>query len=339
MSIIRNRITKKFTTIPNRIIIDGNLTHGAFRVYSYLLSKPDGWKVINTDIQEQLNIKQSQTMANYWKELISTGWISRCRIKDNAGKIIGGYDYELNESPILPSNQSMEPAILGNIHNVEKPYYGKIINRENPQYINNTKEQEQNKTDLSNTYPPTPKNGQNKTEGVIVVLPKQIKQISHEFTEAELQAINSWVKYKSSKATPLTAQQMELTLNILKAHKAAKFDIVYMIHQSITGNYRKIMDPTNACIAKMVKVINSKYQSIDYIIPQTENEKNELWNYLKCCYINKIDPRTGNHMTKEQIFHIGRHFKLGLSNRINQDKYIYIHEIETGISLLEQAIG
>lgn len=73
MSIIRNKITKKFTTVPNLIIIDDKLSHGAFRVYSYLLSKPDGWKVINSDIQQKLNIRQAQTLANFWKELTNSG--------------------------------------------------------------------------------------------------------------------------------------------------------------------------------------------------------------------------------------------------------------------------
>ena len=182
MSIIHNRITKKFTTIPNRIITDGKLSHGAFRIYSYLLSKPDGWKVINSDIQEQLNIKQAQTLANYWKELINSGWISRYRIKDSNGKIIGGYDYELNEFPVIPPSHDMETTTLGNNHNMENPYYGKSVNRENPQYISNTKEQEQNKTD-----------------GVIGRGSEQIKQFGYEFTEAELQAINSWAKHKASK--------------------------------------------------------------------------------------------------------------------------------------------
>ena len=160
MSIIRNRITKKFTTIPNLIILDSKLSSGAFRVYAYLLSKPNGWKVINSDIQKQLNIRQTQTLANYWKELISLGWISRCRVKDNSGKIIGGFDYELNERPVT---QNVEATTLSNNHNMEKPQCGKSINRENPQYINNTKEQEQNKTDLINTYSPTPLTNQNKT--------------------------------------------------------------------------------------------------------------------------------------------------------------------------------
>lgn len=340
MSIIRNRITKKFTTIPNLIILDGKLSHGAFRVYAYLLSKPNGWKVINSDIQKQLNIRQTQTLSNYWKELISLGWISRCRAKNDSGKIIGGFDYELNERPVT---QDVEVTNLGNNHNMENPQCGKTINRENTQYINNTKEQEQNKTNSTN--PPTltlsTDSAVCKTDtGVIGVWLDQVKRLDCQFTSYELQAIGEWAKYKYSITKSISVQQIEITLKSLKVHKEANFDIVYMIHQSIIGNYRKIMDPTNACIAKpMATTVNRTYLGKDYIVPRTENEKNELWDYLKCCYMNQKDPRTGQLMTKEQIQHIGKHFRLGLSQGINQDRYIYINEVETNISLLEQNIG
>lgn len=340
MSVIRNKITKKFTTIPNLIIIDSKLSHGAFRVYSYLLSKPDGWKVINADIQEQLNIKQAQTLANYWKELISSGWISRHRLKDKEGKIIGGYDYELNEYPVL---HNMEATISGNNHNMENPQYGKSINRENPHSLNNTKGQEQNKTEPNNTNPPNPLLIQEPSKTKSGIIGEWLNQVEYQgcqFTDAEIQAINAWASYKTAKAETISIQQIDLTLKSLAAHKTARYDIVYMIHQSITGGYRKIMDPTNACIAKpAAKVVNCRYQAQDYIIPQTQAEKNDLWNYLKCSYMNKNDPRTGQPMTNGQISHIGKHFKRGLSQGINQDRYIYLNEAETGVSLLEQAIG
>ncbi len=126
MSVLRNKIIKKYTSVPNQIVIDGQLSHGAFRVFIYLLSKPDGWTVVNTDIQKQQSIKQSQTLANYWKELITSGWISRNRIKNEDGKIAGGFDYELNEYPVL---SNVDSSILGNNHIMEDPQYGKSVNQ------------------------------------------------------------------------------------------------------------------------------------------------------------------------------------------------------------------
>jgi hypothetical protein len=332
MSVTRSKLTKKFTAVPNAIITDHNLSSGALRVYLYLLSKPDGWKVINADIQNQLNIKQAQTLANFWKELIILGWVTRSRVRDKDNKIRGGYDCKLNDVPVL-ADGNVEDATLGNIHNMEKPHYGKSVNMENPQYINNTKKE--NKTDLNNTNPPTP---EIKTGMGDKFWLKQVEQLNLEFTNSEIQTLDEWIKYKSS-TKPLSAYQIELTLKLLAEHKKDGFNIVNMIHKSIASGYSKIMEPTTACIQKTSdREVNSKYKSPEYILPRNEAEKKELWNYLQRCYFNKIDPRNGKPMTSEQISHVGRHFKNGLSQRVSQDKYIYINEVETGVCLLEQKL-
>jgi len=81
----------KFTQIPDKIMLDTNISHGAFRVYCYLFSKPDGWDYFSNDIKKKLNIKKDHTIANYLKELRENNWVERKRnIKTN------GYDYILN---------------------------------------------------------------------------------------------------------------------------------------------------------------------------------------------------------------------------------------------------
>ena len=168
---------------------------------------------------------------------------------------------------------------------------------------------------------------------------KIVMQSNLQFTITEINAIEQWFVYKIGNNKSLTTCQIELTLKSLAQHKQLNYDIVYMLNQSIIGGYGKIMDPTKACIAKPpAKEVNSKYQAKDYIIPRSEIDKKELWHYLRGCYHNKIDPRTGIAMTKEQISHIARHFKSGLSQDINQDKYIYLHEVEKGISLFDQPL-
>lgn len=84
------------------------------------------------------------------------------------------------------------------------------------------------------------------------------------------------------------------------------------------------MEPTTACIQKASdREVNSKYQSPEYILPRNEAEKKELWNYLQRCYHNMIDPRNAKPMTNEQISHIGKHFKRGLS----EYKFISIYRL------------
>lgn len=115
MGVIRNKLKNKYLTLPNEIIEDVRISSGAFRVFCYISSKDDGWIVRNKDIQKRLNIKQAQTLANYYKELCESGWISRVRATDKNGNFLGGFDY----------------------HIMDKPYYGKSLITENPQLRKN----------------------------------------------------------------------------------------------------------------------------------------------------------------------------------------------------------
>lgn len=128
MAIVRNRLKKMFTTVPNEIITDLDVTDKALRVYLYVASKPDNWEVNNADIQKSLNIKQKHTIANSWKNLIQTGWITREFIKDKNNKFTGGYNYELREKPIKSPKCGSAPLRdepdFGSIHSVVQPHFG-----------------------------------------------------------------------------------------------------------------------------------------------------------------------------------------------------------------------
>lgn len=127
--ILKNPLKEKFSQVPNEAIIDNQLSAGAFRVLMYLFSRPDNWKVRNNDIKKQLGIKQNQTLANYWKELETRGWIKRDRERKN-GKFTGQTIF----------------TVLWKIHNMEKPEYGKIHKHNNTDKNNNT---DFNKSDKS----------------------------------------------------------------------------------------------------------------------------------------------------------------------------------------------
>jgi len=122
MSVLKNKLKAKFSQLPNELITDDRLSHGAFRVAAYLFSRPDGWNILNSDIQKQLGIKQAQTLADYWQELLYCGWITRERKREN-GKIVGGFDYELSlfrenpqcEKPLFRENVTIgETNMLNN---------------------------------------------------------------------------------------------------------------------------------------------------------------------------------------------------------------------------------
>jgi hypothetical protein len=99
MAILKNKLKASYTDIPNELITDSKVSHGAFRVAVYLFSKPNDWHVNNTDIKKQLGIKDNQTLANYWKSLISSGWLSREKERDEKGNYTGSYEYSINLTP------------------------------------------------------------------------------------------------------------------------------------------------------------------------------------------------------------------------------------------------
>lgn len=134
MSIIKNRLKNKFTTLPNEII-ESSISHAAFRIYCYLISKPDGWTVLNEDIKKKLRIKDKESMSKYWKELIDTGWIIREQHVNELGKFSGGFDYQLNEHPIDVIGFLVESE---NTRIPEIPAFGKTPHSGNMRIHSNT---------------------------------------------------------------------------------------------------------------------------------------------------------------------------------------------------------
>lgn len=124
-----------FTQIPNALICDKNISAGAKAVYSYMQSKPDNWNFYNNDIKKSLDIGANKTLARYFKELITNGWISRSRKQIN-GKMSGGYDYTVHFENILTKTEKL--------HIRQNSTFDKRYNHSNKESFNN-KEKNNNK--------------------------------------------------------------------------------------------------------------------------------------------------------------------------------------------------
>jgi hypothetical protein len=109
MAVTKNRLIKHFSVIPNSIISDITITATAFRVYCYLVSKHDGWKVLNADIQKQLDIGRDALIKSF-RILIAAGWITRQQQRDEKGHLLGYLDYQLNETKIEPAEPLKTPT-------------------------------------------------------------------------------------------------------------------------------------------------------------------------------------------------------------------------------------
>ena len=134
-NIIKKKVLDNFTLVPNCIINDKELHNTAKMMFIYVLSKPDNWRINNEDIKINLNIKSSETIAKFWKELINRGWVTRFLRRNNENNFVGGYVYELNNSIKI---------------NTEFPVFGKIPNTEKTRIRKNSeygKNRDYNNTD------------------------------------------------------------------------------------------------------------------------------------------------------------------------------------------------
>ena len=82
-----------FTQIPNEIIDSDRLSPGAKWVFSYIASKPDGWKFYISDIVKHSN-ESKYKVQKYIKELEEEGYLKRIRKQNEKGQFVS-WDYHL----------------------------------------------------------------------------------------------------------------------------------------------------------------------------------------------------------------------------------------------------
>ncbi len=144
-----------------------------------------------------------------------------------------------------------------------------------------------------------------------------------------------WIGYKLKTRNPMTIQQIELTLKQLNNYRLLNHNIVYLIETSIARGYKGVMEPTQGSVCMATKP-ELKYESDEYIVPETTEDKLKLRNYLERCYMfEKIDPRTKLPLTEEQMTKLKEHWLRRKKQHLSFTDYIYQHEVLTGTCLLE----
>ena len=168
-----------------------------------------------------------------------------------------------------------------------------------------------------------------------------MKQHNYQFLENEIIVIKEWAKYKVDRNEVVSLQQIEFTLKQLNQHKLANQNIVYLIETSISRGYKGIMEPTKGSLSHSTAMStpSKRYLSEDYITPETPSQKIELRNYLERCYMrDRIDPRTKEPLSKDQIIIFIKHLKQMEKQHVSITDYIYQNEVMTGVCLLEQLL-
>jgi predicted transcriptional regulator len=231
MSILKNDLVDNYFKVSN-YIFKYKLSSGAFQLYSYLVSRPSNWKIINQDIKSTLDIGSDHTLSKYWKELIDKGVLERERIKDEQGKCKGGFNYivvnllfkelqQNNDNSGIAKNQ-----VLLNSGIAKNQVLLKSGNATNWQYINNT---DINKTKYIN------KTNINKKEELVFDF--------NSFDNEEIEYIEKWFDYKKEIKKPLKTKSSYTALRNqllkLKANGTLKPSIDICIANGWTGLYEQ----------------------------------------------------------------------------------------------------
>ena len=354
MAKIINSIRKRFTQIPNAIVVDLSISNGAVRVFLYMSTKPDDWFFNNRDIQKQLGIKDDSTISKYWKELINSGWVSRTPAVNHNGKPFGFYDYVLNFQRVKPDTGQPDTPTPKNsgVGTMNKPA---MIN---PQLGENL--------DYTNTKPVTNTNIPTHTNNKQMVLNgAEWVRIAEEnkiiFSEADKTAIQNFgdefLRIRSKRKKSVTEKLILQELNTLHKYKTENYNIVLLIKDSISyeGGFLFKINHRYLIQALQKSKGESKppqrphlYNNPKYIIPETSSEKKSLAAWIQNCYKVKINPKTNQPMTTEEIAVINAHNKsfnsqqknnLGFYvNYVSWLDYILQNEVQSRISLLDQPI-
>jgi len=130
MNKLNNKIKENFTTIPNSVIRNKNLSDRARFLFCYMASMSDDWEFYQSAMAKELGYTKD-TLRKYLDELIETGYLQREQRREK-GKF-DSYDYTINFAPCMKKADTV------------KNHSGKIPTREKSTLIkNNCKEEKHN---------------------------------------------------------------------------------------------------------------------------------------------------------------------------------------------------
>lgn len=168
------RVNKKsnYTVVDNYFIDDSRLSLKSKGLMIMFLRRPDGWIFYLSELSECCK-DGKDSMSNALKELEKCGYIKKELRRDSLGKLLGGYDYIISESPTSESGKTE----IGKNRKREKPKEGKTLignlpNRENPPLINTNINTNTNTNINTNSISTTSNNLKSIFEGNICLFKK-----------------------------------------------------------------------------------------------------------------------------------------------------------------------
>ncbi len=96
--IIRRKVNRHFTTIPNEPITDEGLNFEALGLLTYLLSRPDNWRVCVEHLKGRGSIGRDKAYR-LLVDLMHRGYVIRQQARDAESKQFGAYEYIVYDEP------------------------------------------------------------------------------------------------------------------------------------------------------------------------------------------------------------------------------------------------
>lgn len=167
-----------YVMLNKHFIYDAKLSLKAKGLMAYFLSRPDDWKFYQIEILQNCKDKKDSLLSTI-KELQEHGYIKRKLMRDEKGKLLGGYEYEVFEIP----NINLTEGGKTDIGKTETGENRKRIkpNSENPPLLSNDLELN-NDFKLSNEF-------NNKKNNPIVAYQNNIFPTPGAI---DIESINSW---------------------------------------------------------------------------------------------------------------------------------------------------
>src|SRR5699024_6087570 len=94
---VRVEKNRNYTTIHNEFLKRKDISWKAKGIMTYLLSLPDDW-VVNLDEIKRNATDGESSFRSGWKELVSAGYGSRQRVRDEKSKKIDHWETDINDS-------------------------------------------------------------------------------------------------------------------------------------------------------------------------------------------------------------------------------------------------
>ena len=108
MAIVRVPKVNNYTIMSNHHLIDPGLSFKAKGLMSYMLSRPDNWDFTIEGLAHQ-NKEGADAIARIIRELAERGYISRCRVRNQAGKFTD-MEYKILECPAKAAEKEEQQA-------------------------------------------------------------------------------------------------------------------------------------------------------------------------------------------------------------------------------------